>query len=666
VDQETTAPASVESLAPGRGGWVAERLRRDAPLAILDLGVALGSYLLTLVLRFDGSVPTRYWSSFWRFLPLALAIHLVVNHLYGLYGPMWRYASVHEARRIVLAGVVGGSGVVSASVLVNLPAGGLRALPLSVTMFGATLTLLGAGAIRFQSRLFTPTQRGDGGGAERPGRPEPRRVLIVGAGSAGSMILKDLLRSPSLGLLPVGLIDDDRGKLGRPLHGVPVRGTRSALPRLVAELEADIVLLAVPSATSELVREVAALCEQAQVTLKVLPSVHETVGGRVSVRDIRDLRIEDLLGRQQVETDLEAVAAMLRGRRVLVTGAGGSIGSEIARQVASFGPASLVLLDHDETHLHDAVMSLDEFREELTEATGLIDLVAAEMQLETVLADIRDRERVFGVFVRHQPEIVFHAAAHKHVPVLEHHPAEALATNVLGTANLADAAVANGTERFVLISTDKAINPVSVMGTSKWLAEQVVRSLQNGHSVLCAVRFGNVLGSRGSVIPTFFRQIARGGPVTVTDPNMTRYFMSVQEAVQLVLQAAALSTGGEVFTLDMGEPVRILDVAERLIRLSGRIPGRDVPIAITGVRPGEKMAEDIVAPNEEQLPSGHPAIVVSRPPVPNRAVVHRALAELEYLSFEGTPAELASRMKAMAAASIEDPAPQTTRDSATV
>jgi FlaA1/EpsC-like NDP-sugar epimerase len=666
VDQETTVPASVESLAPERGGWVAERLRRDAPLAVLDLGVALGSYLLTLVLRFDGSVPTRYWSSFWRFLPLALAIHLVVNQLYGLYGPMWRYASVHEARRIVLAGVVGGSGVVSASVLVALPAGGLRALPLSVTMFGAVLTLLGAGAVRFQSRLFTPTQRGDGGGSERPERPEPRRVLIVGAGSAGSMILKDLLRSPSLGLRPVGLIDDDRGKLGRPLHGVRVRGTRSAMPRLVAELKADIVLLAIPSATSELVREVAALCEQANVTLKVLPSVHETFGGRVSVRDIRDLRIEDLLGRQQVETDLEAVKAMLRGRRVLVTGAGGSIGSEMARQVARFGPASLVLLDHDETHLHDAVMSLDEFREELSEATGVVDLVAAEMQLETVLADIRDRERVFGVFVKYQPEIVFHAAAHKHVPVLEHHPAEALATNVLGTANLADAAVANGTERFVLISTDKAINPVSVMGTSKWLAEQVVRSLQNGHSVLCAVRFGNVLGSRGSVIPTFFRQIARGGPVTVTDARMTRYFMSVQEAVQLVLQAAALSTGGEVFTLDMGEPVRILDVAERLIRLSGGIPGRDVPIVITGVRPGEKMAEDIVAPDEEQLPSGHPAIVVSRPPVPNRAVVHRALAELEYLSLEGTPAELASRMKAMAAGSIEDPAPQATRDSATV
>ena len=642
-------PVSVESLASDRGGWVAERLRRDAPLAILDLGVALGSYLLTLVLRFDGSVPIRYWSSFWRFLPLALAIHLIVNHLYGLYGPMWRYASVHEARRIVLAGVVGGAGVVSASVLVALPARGLRALPLSVTMFGAVLTLLGAGAVRFQSRLFTSTQR-DGGGDHPENDGEPRRVLIVGAGSAGSMILKDLLRSPSLGLRPVGLIDDDRGKVGRPLHGVRVRGARHDLPRLVAELQADIVLLAIPSATSELVREVAALCERANVTLKVLPSVHETFGSRVTARDIRDLRIEDLLGRQQVETDLEAVAAMLRGRRVLVTGAGGSIGSEIARQVAGFGPASLILLDHDETHLHDVVMSLDELQDELTEATGVIDLARAEMKLETVLADIRDRERVFGVFVKHQPEIVFHAAAHKHVPVLEHHPAEALTTNVLGTANLADAAVANGVGHFVLISTDKAINPVSVMGTSKWLAEQVVRSLQNG---------------QGSVIPTFFRQIARGGPVTVTDARMTRYFMSVQEAVQLVLQAAALSTGGEVFTLDMGEPVRILDVAERLIRLSGRIPGRDVPIVITGARPGEKMVEDIVAPEEEQLPSGHPSIVVSRPPVPGRAVVHRALAELEYLSLEGSPAELASRMKAMAAGPMH-PSRQAARDSATV
>jgi FlaA1/EpsC-like NDP-sugar epimerase len=643
VDQDIVLQRSAEPLAPQGGSRLSGRLRRDAPLAAGDLGVACFSYLLTLVLRFDGAVPDRYWMTFWRFLPVALAIHLVVHQLCGLYGPIWLYASVHEARRVVQGGVVGGAAVVAANLLFGWLGDGLRALPLSVAIFGAVLTLLGSGAIRFQSRLVTTRQ---------PASQTARRsVLIMGAGSAGSLILKDLLRNPSLGLRPVGLVDDDRRKLGRRLHGVPVLGTRTAIPRLVEQRQADMVLLAIPSATSEQVREIADLCEEAHVTLKVLPDVHDIVGGRVSARDIRDLRIEDLLGRKQVETDLEAVAAMLAGRRVLVTGAGGSIGSEIARQVARAGPAELVLLDHDETHLHDVLMSLDELRAAAAAAAD-----GDAMTVTTYLADIRDRERVFSVFMRCRPDIVFHAAAHKHVPVLELHPEEALATNVIGTANLADAAVATGTERFVLISTDKAINPISVMGASKWMAEQVVRSLQNGHTVLCAVRFGNVLGSRGSVIPTFFRQIANGGPVTVTDPNMTRYFMSVQEAVQLVLQAAALSVGGEVFTLDMGEPVRILDLAKRLVRLSGRVPGRDVPIEIVGRRPGEKTVEDIVAPDEEQVPSGHPSIVVSRPPVPNRAMVHRALTELEHLIPEAPPAELAARMKAIAAGSRRPPA----------
>jgi FlaA1/EpsC-like NDP-sugar epimerase len=603
--------------------------------------VALAAYLFTLILRFDGSVPAEYWSNFWGFLPFALVSHLLVNQLCGLYGPMWRYASVLEARRIVWAGLTGAAGVLVANLLIGWLAGGPRALPLSVAIFGAVLNLLGIGAIRFQSRLFAA--RGRSLDTE-----QPRRVLIMGAGNAGSMMLKDLLHSPSLGLDAIGLVDDDRRKLGRRLHGVPVLGTRGAIPRLVDRLQATAVLLAIPSATDNLVREVAALCDQARVTLKVLPSVHEIVGGKVTARDLRDVQIEDLLGRKQVETDLVAVATMLRGRCVLVTGAGGSIGSEIARQVAAYQPAALVLLDHDETHLHDAEMSLQEIG-------ARRDDESADPQM--VLADIRDRERVFEIFSHYRPEIVFHAAAHKHVPVLELHPGEALATNVLGTANLADAALAAGTERFVLISTDKAINPASVMGASKWLAEQVVRSLQNGHSVLCAVRFGNVLGSRGSVIPTFFRQIANGGPVTVTDPNMTRYFMSVQEAVQLVLQAAALSTGGEVFTLDMGEPVRILDLAERLIRLSGRVPGADVPIEIVGARPGEKTVEEVVAPDEKPVPSGHPAIVVSQPPVPPRAAVHRALAELEQLARGGSPAALAERIKAMSAAGFLHRAP---------
>ena len=626
-------------------------LRRDAPLILLDLAVVLVAYFVPLVLRFEGGVPHLYWTNFWRFLPAAAAIHLTANALTGLYGQVWRYASVPEARRILLAAAAGGGCVLAAN---EVSGGAVRALPLSVVAFGAVLTLLGGGAARLVGRLF----------ADRPaGRPpqERSRVLIVGAGYAGAMVVKDLLRHPSLGLDPVALVDDDRRKLGRRLGGLPVLGGRDAIPELVRRLGVDQVLLAIPSATSELVREVAALAEEAGVALKVLPSVHETIGGRVTARDIRDLRIEDLLGRKQVETDLDAVAAMLRGRRVLVTGAGGSIGSEICRQVASFDPECLILLDHDETHLHEVLLSLGDHASTVAsldaEQRARARHAGVPQQVESVLADIRDRDCIFSLFARLRPEVVFHAAAHKHVPVLEAYPAEALATNVIGTANLADAAVATGVSRFVLISTDKAINPVSVMGASKRFAEQVVRSLQSsGETCFCAVRFGNVLGSRGSVIPTFFRQIARGGPVTVTDPGMTRYFMSVQEAVQLVLQAGTMSRGGEVFTLDMGEPVNILDLARKLIRLSGRVPDVEIPIKVTGVRPGEKLVEDIVAPDEEQVPSGHPAIVVSRPPVPDRVALRRALRELEALAREGRAAELAARMKALAASSTRPPA----------
>jgi FlaA1/EpsC-like NDP-sugar epimerase len=356
------------------------------------------------------------------------------------------------------------------------------------------------------------------------------------------------------------------------------------------------------------------------------------VGGRVSIRDVRDLRIDDFLGRQPVETDLEAVAGILRGRRVLITGAGGSIGSEISHQVAALGPAELLLLDHDETHLFDVSRTLRD---------------GVEPQL--MLADIRNRERIHAIFARFRPEVVFHAAAHKHVPFLESHPEEAVLTNVIGTAHLADAALAVGAERFVLISTDKAIRPASVMGASKWLAEQILWSLHGRNGCLfSAVRFGNVLGSRGSVIPTFFKQIARGEPVTVTDPDMARFFMSVREAVQLVLQAAALSKGGEVFTLQMGEPVTIIDLARRVIRMSGRVPDKDVEISIVGPRPGEKIVEEIVDLAEEAVSSDHPSISVARPPVLDPGELRRWLREIELLAAEGRSEELTVRIKEMA------------------
>lgn len=600
---------------------IVHAIRRDVPLAALDVVVCTASYLAPLILRFDGKVPGLYWDNYWGFIPFVVVIHLLANLLFGLYGHMWRYASVREAQRTVFAGGAAGLLVLGAGAIY---ARGHRPLPLSVVGLGVVLAIVGFGAIRFQSRLFAFRRTMALTGTSR--------VLVVGAGDAGEMILKDLLRNPSLGLEPVGVIDDDPSKIGRSLHGVKVMGSRAEIPPLVARLAVDQVLLAIPSATSEVVRDIAALCEEGDVVLRVLPTVRETIGGRVHARDIRDLRIDDLLGRTQVHTDLGAVDAILRGRNVLITGAGGSIGSEIARQVARFEPATIVLLDHDETHLHDLAADL-----------GPVP------GLELALADVRDFDRILAVFSRHRPDILFHAAAHKHVPLLELHPEEAVRTNVVGTAIVVDAAAATGVSRLVLISTDKAIRPASIMGASKRIAEELVRTVQGRRVVFCAVRFGNVLGSRGSVIPTFLRQIAHGGPVTVTDPSMTRYFMSVDESVQLVLQAAAMASGGEVFTLDMGEPVNILDLARKVVRLSGRVPGRDIEITITGPRPGEKIEEDVTDDGEEVLPSGHPKIVVSRPPLPDPAGLRAVLRELEVLALQGDVRLLGERLKRLAA-----------------
>lgn len=609
---------AVGRPAHGRGPGLPERIvrhvRRDFPLALLDLAVVVVAYLVALVLRFNGHVPRVYWLSFWRFLPAAVALHLLCNFVTGLYGHMWRYASIYEARRVALAGLSGGTAVVA----LDLVTGGVRAVPVSVVALGAILSILAFGAVRFQSRLFAFDRR--------HADLESKRILLIGAGQAGAMLLKDLLHNRSIGVRPVGILDDDRRKAGRSLHGVPILGPHALLPEVVSRLGVDEVLLAIPAATGDMVRDVAALCEEANVALRVLPSVKEIVGSRVTARDIRDLRIEDLLGRQQVVTDLDTVRAILRGRRVLVTGAGGSIGSEIARQVSGFDPAALILLDHDETHLHDALVGLG-------------------TPTEAVLADVRDRESMSEILMTQRPHIVFHAAAHKHVPLLETFPEEGFLTNMIGTANVVDASVAADVERFVLISSDKAVRPVSVMGATKWFAEQIVRSVHVNGSRYCAVRFGNVLGSRGSVIPTFFRQIADGGPVTVTDLSMARYFMSTQEAVELVLQASALSKGGEVLTLEMGEPVSIHDLARRLIRLSGLVPGRDVQIEVVGARPGEKLIEDVVDPEEAPMPSGHPGIVVARPPVPDMPTLRRALRELEALVHEGRREELAELVK---------------------
>jgi FlaA1/EpsC-like NDP-sugar epimerase len=585
------------------------------PLVVLDAVLVGGAYLITMFLRFDLHVPERYWHQLVGFLPIAIVVHLTANRSWGLYREMWLHASVREARRVVLSSLTAAALLATASFV-------WLGIPISVLVVGPIFATVLLGALRFQARLF--------GFRRRLVTDRSRRVLVIGAGNAAAGIARDMLDNRQAGLTPVGFLDDNPRTRGRLIAGVPVLGRVADLERIAIEAEADQALLAIPTAKQELVSRVAEACQAINLPLNVLPRVDELVDGQVSVRDVRELRIEDLLGRQQVRTDLDGVRNLLQGKRVLITGAGGSIGSEITRQVADFSPGMILLLDHDETHLHDAA--------------ALIDVPAVQL-----LVDIRDRRRLAAQLRRWKPEIVFHAAANKHVPVLEDHPSEAFVTNVTGTRNVVDAALDVGVERFVLISTDKAVRATSVMGASKRLAEHLVLSAgREGSRRYSAVRFGNVLGSRGSVIPTFARQIADGGPVTVTHPAMKRFFISTQEAVQLVLQAAAFSDGGELFMLDMGEAISVLELARKMIRLSGRSLDNDIPIEFTGIRPGEKLVEELQASNEEWWPTSHESIVRVRMPIAPRAMIDPCLDLLEQAAVDGDDDELAVAIVRMA------------------
>lgn len=581
----------------------------------LDAIAVIAAMVVVLLCRFDGRVPGERWEALGGFLPVAVVLTLVCGTAAGLYGQIWRHASIMEARRLV------GAGALSLLVLSLVTMVGDWGVPRSVVGLGSLAATAAQGLLRFQSRLFAYRRRSNGKRAVR--------VLVLGAGRAGASLIRDMLEHPASGVEPVGLLDDDPRTHGREVHGVPVLGPVWDLERHARQREAQQVVLAISEAPSELVSMVSRLCEQADLLLRIVPSHAELMGSSVTLQDVRNIRIDDLLGRQQVPTDLEAVRELLRGRRVLITGAGGSIGAEIARQVAECEPGVLLLLDHDETHLHDVTATVP-------------------VPVTQLLCDIRQGGLVHRLFAFHRPEIVFHAAAHKHVPLLENHPAEAVKTNVAGTRHVVDAAVMTGVERFVFISTDKAVRPSSVMGASKAVGEQLVLEAGREGARFSAVRFGNVLGSRGSVIPTFVRQIQQGGPVTVTDPRMTRFFMSIPEAVQLVLQAAALSEGGEVFMLEMGEPVHIMELAQRMIRLSGRRVGEDIEIRVTGMRAGEKLAEELSTPEEDPQATPHPSIVRLVPTSLPPEVLSYEVDELVQAADNGLEAAVRSSVFAVA------------------
>jgi len=518
---------------------------------------------------------------------LALGTRLVVAYAAGLYRCIWRHASISELQRILYAAAL--SGVLTFLLgTVGLTATGLAPvrLPYSALVLDALLATGVLAAPRLLTRFAGRRARSGG----------DHRAIVVGAGAAGQMILRETRNNERLNVHVVAFVDDDPQKQQQLLGGVAVRGTVDDLPALIARHGADELIIAMPNARGSVVRRVVQAATDANIPSRILPALHDLISGRVKVSSLRKVEIEDLLRREPIVTDLGAVGTMTHGKTVLVTGAGGSIGSELCRQIANLEPTLLIVLDHSENQVFEIT---SEMRKRFP-----------KLPLSPVIADIRDMARMNTIFTQFRPHVVFHAAAHKHVPLMEENVVEAVTNNILGTRNVVDAALEFGAERFVFISTDKVVRPTSVMGATKRVAEQIVQDAgeSEGRNFVC-VRFGNVLGSRGSVIPTFLQQIRDGGPVTVTHPEMRRYFMTIPEAVQLVLQAGALGKGGEVFMLDMGEPVKIVDLARDLIRLSGLEEGSDIEIAYTGIRPGEKLYEEVLFGTEDVRGTEHPKVL---------------------------------------------------------
>jgi FlaA1/EpsC-like NDP-sugar epimerase len=568
---------------------------RNRYLLVLDAACLLAAPFLLFALRFEGfDWPDGYRETALDFAFAGLAVQLVLYVAYGLYGRFWRFASAAELKLIFTAGVTAAVINVILGRFV-LPAVGTPSLrvPLSVLFSYAMLSVAIIAIPRLFIRMSELTSR------RRPRSEDDRRVLIVGAGAAGHMVARELVTHPTLALSPVGFVDDDRDIHGLRLENLPVLGSLDEIPRIVETHRIHEIIIAIPGATGTLVRKIVGLALASGVKARTIPVLGEILSGKVNIGELRTIEIQDLLRREPIKTDLASVSSLAKGGTVLVTGAGGSIGKELCRQIAALGPERMILVGRGEN-------SIFEVHNELRTKHPEIVLVP-------VIADVRDPLRIGQVFERYKPRSVFHAAAHKHVPLMEDHPAEAVTNNVIGTKNVVEAAVANGVEHFVLVSTDKAVRPTNVMGASKRVAEYIVKQASiNASGAYVSVRFGNVLGSRGSVVPTFVRQIKAGGPVTITHPEMRRFFMTIAEAVQLMLQAGAMGQNGDLFMLDMGEPVRVVDLASDLIRLSGLEVGTDIEIKFIGARPGEKMYEEMFWGDEVAVRTEHPKVLRAR------------------------------------------------------
>jgi FlaA1/EpsC-like NDP-sugar epimerase len=602
---------------------------------LADAAIIAVSWVLAFELRFDESLPVYYDTLLRRTILLVVAIKLAVFLMFGFHRRWWRYVSVRDmwsaARGVVVASILA-----YVTVYFVAPVHGIR-LPRSVAVMDLLITLTLVAGARLAARTLIERPRF---GVVARGK----EVIVVGAGDAGRLIVQEMQRSRMLAYTPIGFVDDDPRKQKTRIHGVRVLGTMADLPRLVRERKPDEVLIAIPSASGETRRLVVEAAQASNVPVKTLPGLYELISGDLNLAgQIRPVEVEDVLGREQVEVDFLEIASYLKGHTVLVTGAGGSIGSELCRQIARVGPARLILVDNAETPLFEIERELVDERDFTAAVPKLIDV-----------KDARAMRR--EVFEKYAPTIVFHAAAYKHVPLMNTHPLASVRNNVVATKVVADLAAEFDVDRFVLISTDKAVNPQTVMGQSKAICEWIVEALGHRRDIstrFVGVRFGNVLNSSGSVIPTFRKQIARGGPVTITHPEMTRFFMTIPEAVSLVVQAGAIGGRGQIFVLDMGEPVKIIDLACNMIRLSGKEPRmpndpekgpRDIPLRFVGSRPGEKLHEVLWDADESVGDTVHPKIMrLSRPPI-DEAWLHEQLDQLAWLADEGDTLEVVAKL----------------------
>lgn len=587
----------------------------NALLVIGDIFLINVSFYVAFLIRFDGrvlsnSIAMNYFNLYLNNIVILTLIKVIVFYDFGLYNSLWRYASIEELLKVITTSFFASAAVLSYTMIVQ------QHLPRSIYILAFLLDVLLIGGLRFSYRMLSFVK-----GRNFLGRNNIKRVMIVGAGQAGAMVIKELKNHPELRSKAVVVMDDDPYKLGRHINGVPVKGDRYAIEKIAQDLDIDEIIISIPGAKKTELKGIVEECSKTLCKLKTLPGIYELIDGKVSIKKIRDVDIEDLLGREANKVDLEEITEYLHERVVLVTGGGGSIGSELCRQIARFNPKKLILLDIYEN-------SAFELQNELLRTYP-------ELDFDVVIASIRDKKRMEEVFEYYLPEVVFHAAAHKHVPLMEKNPQEAVKNNVFGTKNVAECAEVYGAKRFVLISTDKAVNPTNIMGATKRAAEMIIQSMnKNSATEFVAVRFGNVLGSNGSVIPLFKKQIAEGGPVTITHPEVTRYFMTIEEAVQLVIQAGAMAKGGEIFVLDMGEPVKIMDLAKNLIRLSGFEPEKDVPIKVTGLRPGEKLYEELLMGAEELEATKNEKIFICKPLFTDLKLLHRELDILNEILLE--------------------------------